>query len=73
MFVKTVVCPHFSPQKVIYMSGYTDNAIIQHGMFTSGVPFKQKPFSRNSLLQKVRQCSTMADTENHERSPLFTR
>jgi signal transduction histidine kinase/CheY-like chemotaxis protein/putative methionine-R-sulfoxide reductase with GAF domain len=41
--------------KVLFMSGYTDDAILQHGVLDSGVPYLQKPFMPNSLIQKVRE------------------
>jgi nitrogen-specific signal transduction histidine kinase/CheY-like chemotaxis protein len=41
--------------KVLYMSGYTGEAIAQHGALYPGVMFLQKPFSSESLLQKVRE------------------
>jgi PAS domain S-box-containing protein len=44
-----------SDLKVIYMSGYTDNAIVHHGVLDSGVPFIQKPFTRDSLGKIVRE------------------
>lgn len=40
--------------KVLYMSGYTDDAIIRHGVLEPGVAFIQKPFSPAALAQKVR-------------------
>ncbi len=41
--------------KVIYMSGYTGDAIVQHGVLESGVAFLQKPFSPESVALKVRE------------------
>ena len=40
--------------KVLYMSGYTDDVIAQHGVLETGTPFINKPFSVESLLVKVR-------------------
>ncbi len=40
--------------KVIYMSGYTDDAIVRHGVLTESAEFLQKPFSSDNLLRKVR-------------------
>jgi CheY-like chemotaxis protein len=41
--------------KVLFMSGYTDEAIVHHGIVDSDIAFIQKPFSQNALAQKIRE------------------
>jgi CheY-like chemotaxis protein len=41
--------------KIIFMSGYTDDAIAQDGVISSGIHFLQKPFTRETLLKEVRR------------------
>ncbi|MFQ3573919.1 MAG: PAS domain S-box protein, partial [Thermodesulfovibrionales bacterium] len=53
------ICPH---TKVIYMSGYTDNAIVHHGVLEDGVVFIQKPFTFEALSKKVRE---VLDSKQH--------
>ena len=41
--------------KVLYMSGYTDDAIAHHGVLEAGTAFLEKPFSARALAQRVRE------------------
>ena len=41
--------------KVLFMSGYTDNAIVHHEILHEGIFFIQKPFSPENLAKKVRE------------------
>jgi PAS domain S-box-containing protein len=41
--------------KVLYMSGYTDDAVLRHGVLTAEAAFLQKPFSGGVLSQKVNE------------------
>jgi PAS domain S-box-containing protein len=47
---------HLHPgMKVLYMSGYTDDAIVHHGVIGKGMNYIQKPFTVNGLTRKVRE------------------
>ncbi|MBN1570573.1 MAG: PAS domain S-box protein [Acidobacteria bacterium] len=68
LIVTDVVMPGFSGKalvsrlesarpdiKALYISGYTDDAIVHHGILDSHVEFLQKPFTGGRLVRKVRE------------------
>jgi signal transduction histidine kinase len=73
-----VVMPHMSGRefaarlevlrpgiKVLYMSGYTDGAIVRHGVLEPGIAFIQKPVTPAVLIDKVLEM--LAEGENGDR------
>ena len=50
--------------KVLYMSGYTDEAITQHGILDPGIAFLQKPFTPDAFLRRVREVLGMSYKES---------
>jgi PAS domain S-box-containing protein len=56
----------FHPRmKVLYMSGYTENAITHHGVLEKGMNYIQKPFTVDGLARKVRE--VLDEQKHHER------
>jgi CheY-like chemotaxis protein len=48
--------------RVLYMSGYTNDAIVHHGVLEPGLFFLEKPFSQDGLMRKLREVLDQAET-----------
>jgi signal transduction histidine kinase len=51
----TRLLAHRPDLRVVYMSGYTDDAVVRHGMLEPGLAYLEKPFRPATLLRKVRE------------------
>ncbi|HJV37538.1 MAG TPA: ATP-binding protein [Geothrix sp.] len=59
--VSEQVLAHHPGLAVLFMSGYTDDAILRHGVLEAQVPFLQKPFTPSKLRVKVREALARAE------------
>jgi two-component system cell cycle sensor histidine kinase/response regulator CckA len=58
--------------KVLFISGYTDLAVLQHGSLLAGTALLQKPFTPGQLVQRVRQLLDADPGPSQARLPLTT-
>jgi len=53
--VSNIISSKYSNIKTLYMSGYTDNIIVHHGVLDEGFAFIQKPIAPEELAHKIRE------------------
>jgi FixJ family two-component response regulator len=53
--LRDALLPKHLGMKVLFMSGYTDDAVVRYGVLEAKVPFIQKPFTPEGFATKVRE------------------
>jgi CheY-like chemotaxis protein len=56
-----------SRMKVLYVSGHTEDVIVQYPLLKSGVAFLQRPFTRDALAKKVKELLGASDGKTDKR------
>jgi len=51
--------------RVLFMSGYSDHTVLRQGMLSPDMQFLAKPFTRESLLDKVREILDAPEPGSH--------
>ncbi len=49
------LCPRHPGIKILYLSGYAEDAVTRHGVLAPGINFLQKPFNPSMLRRKIRE------------------
>ena len=52
--------------KILYMSGYSDEAIVRHGVLQPGIALLQKPFTPDVLRRRVAEVMRPAPNVSHK-------
>jgi two-component system cell cycle sensor histidine kinase/response regulator CckA len=65
--VADIVCERTPGLRVLFMSGYTDDAIVRNGVLEAKDHFLAKPFALTSLVKKVRG---VLDSQQPNQGPL---
>jgi PAS domain S-box-containing protein len=78
LLITDVVMPHMSGKalaeqlysadrdfKVLFISGYTDHAIVHHGQLDPGIQFLHKPFTPSGLARRVREVLGSKETQSN--------
>jgi PAS domain S-box-containing protein len=58
--------------RVLYMSGFTNDAVVRHGVLDDGMCFIQKPFSPDSLALKVREVLDQIGARENSGAPAYS-
>ena len=61
-----IVGPIQQTMRVVYMSGYTDDAIVHHGVLEPGTNFIEKPFTVETLTSTIREVLQKSSQQNEQ-------